>query len=201
MATSNIAPTSALALESEWKLPDRGLVGICALIATESALFLIFVIAYLFYIGKSLSGPYPKDVLELPIFASICLLSSSLTIVLAEHALEKGLLARFKLWWTVTIVLGLVFLSETALEWRHLIVDEHLTIATNLFGTTFYSLVGLHGSHVIVGLFFLLLVLLVTLGGFPIETQKRRVKMLSWYWHFVDVVWVIVFTVVYIIGR
>jgi cytochrome c oxidase subunit III len=80
-------------------------------------------------------------------------------------------------------------------------VDEHLTIATNLFGTTFYSLVGLHGSHVIVGLFFLLLVLLVTLGGFPIETQKRRVKMLSWYWHFVDVVWVIVFTVVYIIGR
>jgi cytochrome c oxidase subunit III len=201
MATSNIVPPSALAMENEWKLPDRGLVGICALIATESALFLIFVIAYLFYIGKSLSGPYPKDVLELPIFASICLLSSSITIVLAEHALEKGLLARFKLWWTVTIILGLVFLSETALEWRHLIVDEHLTIATNLFGTTFYSLVGLHGSHVIVGLFFLLLVLLVTLGGFPIETQKRRVKMLSWYWHFVDVVWVIVFTVVYIIGR
>jgi cytochrome c oxidase subunit III len=201
MATSNIVPTSALAVESEWRLPDRGLVGICALIATESALFLIFVVAYLFYIGKSLSGPYPKDVLELPIFASICLLSSSLTIVLAEHALEKGLLGRFKLWWTVTIILGLVFLSETALEWRHLIVDEHLTIATNLFGTTFYSLVGLHGSHVIVGLFFLLLVLLVTLGGFPIETQQRRVKMLSWYWHFVDVVWVIVFTVVYIIGR
>jgi cytochrome c oxidase subunit 3 len=201
MATSNIVPTSALALESEWRLPDRGLVGICALITTESALFLIFVVAYLYYIGKSLSGPYPKDILELPIFASVCLLSSSLTIVLAEHALEKGLLGRFKLWWTVTIVLGLVFLSETALEWRHLIVDEHLTIATNLFGTTYYSLVGLHGSHVIVGLFFLLLVLLVTLGGFPIETQKRRVKMLSWYWHFVDVVWVIVFTVVYIIGR
>jgi cytochrome c oxidase subunit 3 len=201
MATANIVPTSALALENEWRLPDRGLVGICALITTESALFLIFVVAYLYYIGKSLSGPYPKDVLELPIFASVCLLSSSLTIVLAEHALEKGLLGRFKLWWTVTIVLGLVFLSETALEWRHLIVDEHLTIATNLFGTTYYSLVGLHGSHVIVGLFFLLLVLLVTLGGFPIETQKRRVKMLSWYWHFVDVVWVIVFTVVYIIGR
>jgi cytochrome c oxidase subunit 3/cytochrome o ubiquinol oxidase subunit 3 len=87
------------------------------------------------------------------------------------------------------------------MEWHQLIVNEHLTISTNLFGTTFYSLVGLHASHVIVGLLFLLLVGAVTLFGFPIETQKRRVMFLSWYWHFVDVVWIIVFTVVYIVGR
>jgi len=87
------------------------------------------------------------------------------------------------------------------MEWRHLIYEDHLTIATNLFGTTFYSLVGLHASHVTVGLIFLLVVLIAALSGFPIATQARRIRVLSWYWHFVDVVWVVVFTVVYVIGR
>jgi cytochrome c oxidase subunit 3 len=191
----------ALALESSWKLPDRGSVGIIFLIVTESALFAIFVAAYLVYIGRSLTGPYPKDVLDLPIFSSICLLSSSLTVYFAEHALEHNLIGKFKLWLLATILLGGEFLTATGVEWRKLIVEDHLTISTNLFGSTFYALVGLHGSHVIVGLSFLLLVLIATLAGFPIQTQFRRVKLLSWYWHFVDGVWVIVFTVVYIIGR
>jgi cytochrome c oxidase subunit 3/cytochrome o ubiquinol oxidase subunit 3 len=201
MAEQTIAQTVALPMESEWKLPDRGTIGIIFLIITESALFTIFVVAYLVYIGKSLSGPYPKDVLELPVLASICLLSSSLTIVFAEHALAHNQLGRFKAWWFATICLGLEFLISTGLEWRKLIVEDHLTIATNLFGTTYYSLVGLHASHVIVGMSFLLLTMLVTLFGFPIQTQVRRVKFLSWYWHFVDAVWVIVFLVVYVIGR
>jgi len=201
MAEENVLTADALTLEHDWKLPDRGAVGIIFLIITETSLFVIFVATYLIYIGKSLVGPYPKDVLDLPILATICLLSSSGTIVLAEHALEKGHLGWFKLWWLVTICLGLEFLAATALEWRKLIWEDHLTISTNLFGTTFYSLVGLHASHVTVGMIFLLMVLGVTLLGFPIETQKRRVKFLSWYWHFVDAVWVIVFTVVYIIGR
>jgi len=191
----------ALTLESSWKLPDRGSVGIIFLIVTESALFAIFVAAYLVYIGRSLTGPYPKDVLDLPIFSSICLLSSSLTVYFAEHALEHNQIGKFKLWLLATILLGGEFLTATGVEWRKLIVEDHLTISTNLFGSTFYALVGLHGSHVIVGLSFLLLVLIVTLAGFPIQTQFRRVKLLSWYWHFVDGVWVIVFTVVYIIGR
>ncbi len=199
--TSPTLPVSPQALESDWHLPDRGLVGILCLIATESALFIIFVVAYLYYIGKSLNGPYPRDVLTLPTVSTICLLSSSITIVLAEHALEKQAIGRFKLWWALTIALAIVFLTSTGLEWRHLIQDEHLTIATNLFGTTFYSLVGLHATHVVVGLGFLLLTLITTLAGFPIYTQARRVKMLSWYWHFVDAVWVVVFTVVYVIGR
>ncbi len=202
MAQQEAALTSdALKMEQEWKLPDRGTVGIAFLIITESSLFTIFVVAYLVYIGKSLTGPYPKDVLELPILATICLLSSSLTIIVAEHALKHNHLGRFKLWWFVTIALGLEFLTSTGLEWKKLITHDHLTIRTNLFGTTFYSLVGLHASHVIVGLTFLSLVLVATLRGFPIQTQARRVMFLSWYWHFVDVVWVIVFTVVYIIGR
>ena len=185
----------------EWKLPDRGAMGIIFLIVTETALFTIFVVAYVVYMGKSLSGPYPKDVLNLPILASVCLLSSSVTIVFAETALKKHRLGMFKLWWLATIVLGLEFLVSTGLEWKKLIYEDHLTVSTNLFGTTFYSLVGLHASHVILGMCFLLLVMIVSLLGFPIETQERRVKFLSWYWHFVDAVWVVVFTVVYVIGR
>lgn len=201
MTGQTISESVALPVESEWSLPDRGTIGIIFLIITESALFTIFVVAYLVYAGKSLSGPYPKDVLELPILASICLLSSSVTIVLAEHALAHNHLGRFKAWWFATICLGMEFLVSTGLEWRKLIVEDHLTIATNLFGTTYYSLVGLHASHVIVGMCFLLLTMLVTLFGFPIQTQVRRVKFLSWYWHFVDVIWIIVFLVVYVIGR
>ena len=201
MAAGNLVAVHALEMEREWTTPDRGKVGIIFLIVTETALFTIFVAAYLVYIGKSLTGPYPKDVLEIPILASICLFSSSGSIVFAEHALAKNELGRFKLWWLVTILLGGYFLLATGLEWRKLIYEDHLTISTNLFGTTFYSLVGLHASHVTVGMIFLLLVLAVTLRGFPIQTQLRRVIFLSWYWHFVDAIWVVVFTVVYIIGR
>ena len=201
MADASVVPTHPLQMEQEWKLPDRGTVGIIFLILTETVLFSMFVITYLIYNGKSLTGPYPKDVLELPILASICLLSSSGTIVFAEHALKHNQLGKFKLWWLITIVLGLYFLWATGSEWHKLITEDHLTIRTNLFGTTYYSLVGLHASHVIVGLVFLLMVFIVTMLGFPIQTQLRRVLFLSWYWHFVDVVWIVVFTVVYVIGR
>lgn len=196
-----MASSVAQPVETKWKLPDRGTVGILSLILTEISLFSIFVIAYLFYIGKSLTGPFPKDVLEFPVLATVCLLSSSGTIVFAEHALKHRKMTLFKLWWAATIVLGLVFLYETGVEWRDLIYDKHLTIATNVFGSTFYSLVGLHATHVVVGITFLLLVFIVTMRGFPIHTQIRRVTFLSWYWHFVDAVWVVVFTVVYIVGR
>ncbi len=107
----------------------------------------------------------------------------------------------FKLWLGITILLGAEFLRQTGLEWHELIYEKHLTVSTNVFGTTFYSLVGLHASHVIVGLTFLLLVFILTMIGFPMQTQLRRVLFLSWYWHFVDAVWIVVFTVVYIIGK
>ena len=199
--TSTVLPAAPDEVQKQWRLPDRGVLGIASLIVTETALFSIFVVAYLFYIGKSINGPYPRDVLHYPILATICLLSSSGTVVFAEHALKHGSIGRFKLWLSVTILLGAIFLLYTGIEWHELIFKENLTVATNVFGTTFYSLVGLHASHVIVGLSFLLLTLIVTLLGFPIQTQLRRVLFLSWYWHFVDAVWVVVFTVVYVIGR
>src|SRR6266581_2658726 len=130
-----------------WKLPYRGRVGMTCLIIAESAIFTIFVVAYLFYVGKSLTGPTPREVLETPIFYTICLLS------------------------------------------------------TSLFGTTYYSLVGLHAFHVTVGLVMLCIVLIFGLAGRVGVEQSHRIDVLSLYWHFVDAVWVVVFTVVYIVGR
>jgi len=170
-------------------------------IIAESAIFTIFVVAYLFYLGKSISGPTPRDVLETPIFYTICLLSSSITIHLAVKRLKCDALLSFLALWLLTIVLGGLFMYGTAQEWRRLIYEHGLTISTNLFGTTYYSLVGLHAFHVTVGLVMLALVLFLGLAGRVRVAQSPRVDVLSMYWHFVDVVWVVVFTVVYVIGR
>jgi cytochrome c oxidase subunit III len=184
-----------------WTLPNRGKVGMACLIIAESAIFTIFVVAYLYYTGKSLSGPTPREVLETPIFFTICLLSSSITIHFAEKALERGKRGIFLVSWFLTILLGGLFLFGTGREWYHLIYEKGLTISTNLFGTTYYSLVGLHAFHVTVGLIMLSIVLLFALAGRVGPEQSERMQALSMYWHFVDVVWIVVFTVVYIVGR
>jgi cytochrome c oxidase subunit III len=187
--------------QPEWVLPSRGRVGMFSLIAAESTIFTIFVVAYIFYIGKSVSGPTPQDVLELPIFSTICLLSSSLTIHLAVRALRREKVVAFGLWWLITMTLGTIFLVSTGREWHHLIYDKGLTVSTNLFGTTYYSLVGLHAFHVTVGLLAIALTIIFTLLGQVGPEHSERLEVFSLYWHFVDVVWVIVFTVVYILGR
>src|SRR5215475_7320847 len=184
-----------------WKLPYRGKVGMACLIFGESAIFTIFVVAYLFYVGKSLTGPTPREVLETPIFYTICLLSSSLTIHFAGKFLERGQRGTFLLLWLLTIVLGALFLYGTGQEWHRLIYEHGLTISTNLFGTTYYSLVGLHAFHVIAGLIMLVIVAIFAFAGRVGTEHARRVEVLSLYWHFVDVVWVVVFTVVYVLGR
>jgi cytochrome c oxidase subunit 3/cytochrome o ubiquinol oxidase subunit 3 len=194
--------TLPLAQEAiEWELPSSRKVAIACLILTETCLFSIFLAAYVFYLGKSLTGPTPREVLELPVLSTFCLLSSSVTIVLAERAFDRDRVGIFKLWWLATMVLAAFFLGSTAVEWHKLIYEKGLTISTNLFGTTFYSLVGLHASHVIVGLCLLTLVFVLSLGGYVTKMHRERLEMISWYWHFVDAVWIVVFTVVYVIGR
>jgi cytochrome c oxidase subunit 3 len=188
-------------LERPWTLPYRGTVGMACLIVAESAIFIIFVVAYIFYIGKSPSGPTPAQVLELPIFSTVCLLSSSITVHFAVSALRKDKLRQCAVQLAGTVLLGSIFLLSTAREWYHLIHDEGLTIQTNLFGTTYYSLVGLHASHVVVGLFMLSLVLVFSLFGRVKQEHSEKLEALSLYWHFVDAVWVVVFTVVYVLGR
>jgi cytochrome c oxidase subunit 3/cytochrome o ubiquinol oxidase subunit 3 len=185
----------------EWNLPDRGRVAMLCLIAAEAAIFTIFVVAYVFYLGKSLTGPMPKDVLSVPIVYTVCLLSSSLTIHFAATSLRRGNVLTFGVLWLATITLGAAFLYGTGTEWYRLIYKEGFTISTNLFGTTYYSLVGLHAFHVVVGLLSLSTVMVFTLTGRVRSEHAERIEVLSLYWHFVDVVWVVVFTVVYVIGR
>src|SRR5712671_2119435 len=107
---------------------ERGRVGMIGLIVAETSLFAVFVVAYLFYIGKSLNGPYPKDVLEFPLFNTVCLLSSSLTVTFAMRRLRGGGERRAGFWFLVTMLLGAVFLVGTAREWYGLIVTHGLTI-------------------------------------------------------------------------
>jgi cytochrome c oxidase subunit III len=198
-----MSPMSMAAAEQklEWDRPPRGRVGMFSLIAAEAAIFTIFVVAYLFYIGKSLAGPLPKDVLSVPVFFTICLLSSSLTVHLAGQALRRGRVRGFGIWLFATITLGAAFMYGTAAEWHRLIYHDGLTISTNLFGTTYYSLVGLHGFHVVMGLLGLSTVMAFTIFGAVRTEHAERIDVLSLYWHFVDAVWVVVFTVVYVIGR
>jgi cytochrome c oxidase subunit 3 len=184
-----------------WVLPDRGKVGMASLIIAESAIFTIFVVAYLFYTGKSLTEPTPGQVLETPVFYTICLLSSSITVHLAAKFLERGKRLAFLSLWLLTFILGGLFLFGTGQEWHRLIYEKGLTISTNLFGTTYYSLVGLHAFHVTAGLFMLMIVLISGLSGRVNQFQSGRIGVLAMYWHFVDAVWIVVFTVVYVLGR
>jgi len=197
----NNASIPLAATSAAWQLPSRRKAAVAWLIVTESAMFTIFVVAYLFYLGKSLTGPSPAQVLETPVISTLCLLGSSVTIMWAAGAFRRMHVARFRLWWMLTIGLAAVFLAATAAEWRRLITVHHLTISTNLFGTTFYALVGLHATHVIVGVTLLTLVLALSLTGKVRQAHAEHLEMVSWYWHFVDAVWVVVFTVVYVIGR
>jgi cytochrome c oxidase subunit 3/cytochrome o ubiquinol oxidase subunit 3 len=171
------------------------------LIIGESAIFTIFVVAYLYYVGKSLSGPTPREVLETPILLTACLLSSSLTIHFAVRALERDVRGAFVALWTATITLGGAFLFGTGMEWQRLMHEHGLTISTNLFGTTYYSLVGLHAFHVLVGVVLMAIVALFAIVGYVGREHSSRVGVVALYWHFVDLVWVVVFTVVYVIGR
>jgi cytochrome c oxidase subunit III len=184
-----------------WALPRRGPVGVLFFIVAESAIFAVFVAAYLFYIGRSLTGPTPREVLQFPVAMTVCLLSSSLTIHLATRALRNGALGRFLRYWLATVLLGAGFLAGTAREWHELIAEHHLTIRTNLFGSTYYALVGLHASHVIAGMVMLLIVAAFGLTGRIRPVHVERADVISIYWHFVDVVWIVVVTVVYVIGR
>ena len=194
------APMQQVAIDPEWHLPSRGKVGMACLILAETAVFSIFVVAYIYYIGRDVYGPKPQDVLKIPILGTVCLLSSSYFIWLAEHAIEQGRMKMFKIWWGLTTLLGAIFLADTANEWHKLITVDHLTVSTNLFGTTFYSLVGLHATHVIVGLLLLSVVMISALRNSLTAAHAERVQVLALYWHFVDAVWVVVFTVVYLVS-
>jgi cytochrome c oxidase subunit III len=176
--------------------------GMLSFLLSEVAFFCTLIVAYVAFLGQDQFGPTPA-VLSLPLVigTTICLLSSSGTIHIAEKRLRAGSPVGFLLWWTATIALGAVFLAGTAYEWHGLISEHHLTIGRNLFGTTYYTLVGFHALHVTVGLLAMLISLALAVRGAISARNHTGVELVSWYWHFVDVVWVVVFTVVYLVGR
>jgi cytochrome c oxidase subunit III len=180
--------------------------GIIAFLMSEVAFFSTLIVVYLAYLRAAQSGPTPA-ILSLPLVigTTMCLLSSSVTVHLATKSLHARARSAFIRWWSATILLGVVFLAGTAYEWTTLIVKHGLTISRNLFGTTYYTLVGFHAFHVTVGVIVMIIVLGLTVGGqrSKIRGQKSEagVELVSWYWHFVDGVWVVVFTVVYLVGR
>jgi cytochrome c oxidase subunit 3 len=176
--------------------------GMVAFLMSEVAFFGTLIAVYLHFVGKDESGPTPA-VLSLPLVigTTICLLSSSVTVHQAGKALRFASRASFLRWWPATIVLAIVFLAGTAYEWNNLIRDHDLTISRNLFGATYYTLVGFHALHVTLGVLVMLAVLGLTLTLGLTAGNRAGAELVSWYWHFVDGVWVVVFMVVYVVGR
>lgn len=199
MAATNDATAPAVA--AEWR-PPRGKAGVACLIAMETFFFGTFIVAFLYYVGKDVQGPTGKDCLAVGpvVIWSICLLSSSATVVAAVKALARGATAAFEFWLGLTLLLGGAFVYGTVMEWRGLMLDHDLFISTNLFGSTYYSLVGFHAFHVVLGLTALGLIWTLSKLGHLKPADAEKVELVSWYWHFVDVVWIFVFTSVYLIG-
>ena len=192
---SRQAVASELLLDShEW--------GMLAFLLSEAAFFCTLIVVYLAFLGAVQSGPTPA-ILSLPLVIGMtaCLLCSSVTVHLATKSLRTGDKAAFMRWWSATILLGIAFLAGTAFEWSNLVGKHGLTISRNIFGTTYYTLVGFHGLHVTVGVIAMLIVLASAQNYRGPARRQVAPEMVSWYWHFVDVVWVIVFTVVYLVGR
>jgi cytochrome c oxidase subunit 3/cytochrome o ubiquinol oxidase subunit 3 len=189
-----IAPEQTLSAQ-QW--------GMVAFLVSEVAFFSTLIATYVTFMGKDVVGPTPAEALSLPlvIVTTICLLSSSVSIHFAERALHRGEQRTFCLLWAATIALGIAFLVGTAYEWHELITKHDLTISRNLFGTTYYTLVGFHSLHVTAGVVTMLIVLGLALRRHVSQQNPTGVQLVAWYWHFVDAVWIVVFLVVYVASR
>ena len=173
-------------------------------IGTEGMFFLSLIMAFVYLSYVSGFEPGQQQALDIKstgIF-SIFLFSSSGTFWLAERNYDKGNIQSLKGWLLATIILGLVFLFGQGKEYFHLIEQQKITLSSSLFGTSFYTLTGFHGFHVFVGIIILSIILLLTfLGDFTKDKKSSVIKTVGMYWHFVDIVWVVVFTVVYILPK
>ena len=199
---------------------DHRKIAIWAFIGSECMLFASLISTYLIYKGRSVVGPFPHEacdpprcethlnaILNIPVtsVSTFVLLMSSLAMVLALAAVEnrgkpgyEGILGSSKLWLLVTAILGTTFLGFQAYEFTAF-VHEGLTLQTNLFGSTFFTLTGFHGGHVTLGVIWLLTLLLLELRGRLGARNAIKVEVAGLYWHFVDVVWIVIFTLVYLV--
>ncbi|MBL9123532.1 MAG: heme-copper oxidase subunit III [Planctomycetaceae bacterium] len=182
---------------------DAPRIGMLAFLCSEAAFFATLIIAYLTYLGQADVGPTPGEILSLGLAGAntVVLLSSSVTLWWASQAMTAGRTRSACSGLIVTILLGSLFLAGTAYEWRELIDARGLTISTNLFGTTYYTLVGCHAFHVTLGVLAMLVLAGLLASRALSAGASRGFELVEWYWHFVDGVWIAVFLVVYVWGR
>jgi heme/copper-type cytochrome/quinol oxidase subunit 3 len=180
---------------------DNRKLGMWAFLGSECLFFGALISTYLLYRNRSLVGPFPGDVYDIPYtsVSSFVLLMSSLTMVLALNAIQREDQRRLRVWLLATALLGMTFLGGQVFEFT-VFVKEGLTISRNLFGSSFFVLTGFHGAHVTVGVVMLLGLFGMSLAGRLPSTKSERVELIGLYWHFVDIVWIVIFTVVYLIG-
>jgi cytochrome c oxidase subunit 3 len=195
------APAHAHAMEIETStgINNRKMV-FWAFLGSECMFFGSLIATYLVYKGRSVVGPYPKEILDIPVtsISTFDLLMSSLAMVLCLAAIERGDMKRFKFWLSAVIVGGLIFLGFQVYEFSSF-VHEGLTLKRNLFGSSFFVLTGFHGTHVAVGVLWLTSLLVLAFRGALSQADALDVEIAGLYWHFVDIVWIVIFTVVYLI--
>ena len=194
------AEAHALHPETSTGIDNRKLA-IWTFIGSECLFFASLISTYLVYKGKSLVGPFPRDIFEIPLvtFGTALLLFSSLFVVLSLNAAEQGSRKKTILWLALTITCGLFFVGMQVYEFSHF-VHKGLTMQGNLFGASFYTLTGFHGTHVTIGVIWLFTVFIEVLRGKVPPAKALNLEIAALYWHFVDVVWIVIFPVVYLMN-
>ncbi len=179
---------------------DHRKVGMWTFLGSECLFFGMLIATYIAYKGRSVVGPHPHEILNIPVtsLSTFDLLMSSLLMVLALAAVQRGDRHQSRLWLAGTAVFGLIFLGFQAYEFTTF-VHEGLTLEQNLFGSSFFVLTGLHGAHVSVGVLWLLALLALDLRGRLGVADSIKVEIAGLYWHFVDIVWIVIFTLVYLV--
>ena len=202
--TDEVVPQVPHAADTNTGVSNNKL-GIWLFIASEALFFGAFIATYFLYRGRDaqfMKGPTPSDVLNIP-FTSVTtfmLLMSSLTMVLALAAIQRNDHRRFRVWILSTALFGMAFIAGQVYEFTEF-YREGVHLGTNLFGTTFFVLTGLHGAHVTMGIVWLLSLLLWSFQGKIDSGRSEAVEIAGLYWHFVDVVWIFIFTAVYLIPQ
>lgn len=174
-------------------------LGMWILIASECMLFGTLIITYLIFRNASVVGPHPAEIMNIPVttISTFVLLMSSFSIVLALHAIQNGNMRQFRVWILVTAFGGLGFLGFQTYEFTEFI-HAGLGLSVNVFGGSFFMLTGTHGTHVAVGVIWLFSLFFASLRGRLVEDGALKVDTMALYWHFVDVIWIVIFTVVYL---
>lgn len=177
---------------------DKRVIGMAIFIASESIFFLLLLLSYVYFRAAGIYGPGANNLeVALTGIFSVCLFSSSFTVWRAEHNLKAQKRWRAVIWLVATIILGAIFLYGEVHEYLGLI-DKDITISRNTFGTSYFVLTGFHGLHVLSGLLMLTIITVFTIFGEYKNSKSNPLTLISLYWHFVDSVWVVIYTVVYL---